>query len=107
MQADDRFISPNETYQRTSVSPREQDRKPGFPRAVKIGEGPNGRKVRLLSEVIAWQEAQLARREAEQQALDNTQPPPPPDSKPAPARRPRGRPRKSPLPSNLTAEVTA
>lgn len=100
MQVGERFISERETYELTSVSPREQNRKPGFPRAIKIGVGPNGRKVRLLSEVVAWQEAQIAQRDAEQQEDDDRPSPPSPDIE---LRRSRGRPRKHPLPQPAAA----
>ncbi|MGE5271714.1 MAG: helix-turn-helix transcriptional regulator [Thiohalocapsa sp.] len=68
------FISKKRAHEITGVSPREQGRKPGFPRAIKIGQGPNGRQVLVLREVKAWQAEQIARRDRE---LGLDAPPPP------------------------------
>ena len=61
-----RLIAPKISQQITSLSVRQQDRLEAqgrFPRSVRLGSGPNGRKGRLLAEVLAWTRARIAERD--------------------------------------------
>ena len=57
------FISPGKTYEKTDVSPREQKRRPDFPKPVKLGTGRNGRIVYVVAEIEEWQRQQIAKRD--------------------------------------------
>ena len=62
------FVPPNVSAQITSLSPRQQDRleaKGRFPKSVKLGQGRNGRKGRVLKEVVDWNRARIAERDEE------------------------------------------
>ena len=59
------FASPKQCQTITTLSPRQQDRleqQKKFPRSIKLGEGRNSRKVRVLSEVLAWNADHIAER---------------------------------------------
>ncbi len=61
------FISPRASKELTSLSERQQDRLEAegrFPRSVKLGTGRNGRKARVLAEVLEWNRARIAERDA-------------------------------------------
>jgi len=60
------IIPPSVSTQLTSLSPRQQDRlehQGRFPRSIKLGEGRNARKERVLEEVLAWNRARIAERD--------------------------------------------
>ena len=62
------FIPPAVTAQLTSLSPRQQDRLEAdgrFPKSIKLGHGRNGRKGRVLQEIVDWSRARLAERDGE------------------------------------------
>jgi predicted DNA-binding transcriptional regulator AlpA len=64
--ADFVLVAPKVSQQITSLSPRQQDRLEAqgrFPRSVKLGTGPNGRKGRLLAEILDWNRARIAERD--------------------------------------------
>ena len=66
--ADLTFVSPRATKEITSLSTRQQDRLEAdgrFPRSVKLGEGRNGRKARVLAEVLEWTRARIAERDGQ------------------------------------------
>ena len=59
------LISPAVSEQITSLSARQQDRLEAegkFPKSTKIGPGRNGRKARVLQEIIEWNRARIAER---------------------------------------------
>jgi len=103
VESDDlRLISPRETRALTSVSEREQKRRPDFPKPVRLGTGSNGRIGFVLGEVRAWNAAQIAKRDqalpapptaAELAAVAVERPAPQAAASPAPRR--RGRPRSA------------
>ena len=60
------FVPPSVSAQITSLSTRQQDRLEAngrFPRSVKLGNGRNGRKGRVLKEIIDWNQARIAERD--------------------------------------------
>jgi predicted DNA-binding transcriptional regulator AlpA len=62
------FVPPSVSEQITSLSVRQQDRLEAdgrFPRSVKLGSGRNGRKGRVLKEIIDWNQARIAERDGE------------------------------------------
>ena len=77
-----RLLSPARVRELTSLSERDQRRRPGFPRAIRLGRGKTGRLAFLEAEIVEWIAVQVASRDLE--------PPPPPP----PVKRPIGRPRK-------------
>lgn len=69
------FIPPKIVTQITSLSPRSQDRLEAegrFPRSVRLGPGINGRKGRVLQEVLDWNDDRIAEREQRQRAAAHT-----------------------------------
>ncbi len=59
------LVSPAFSQQITSLSPRQQDRLEAqgkFSKSTKIGQGRNGRKARVLREIIEWNRARIADR---------------------------------------------
>jgi predicted DNA-binding transcriptional regulator AlpA len=57
------IISPKRCSTITSLSTRQQDRLEAagkFPRSIRLGEGRNARKGRLLSDVLDWNRARIA-----------------------------------------------
>ena len=60
------IVPPAVSQQITSLSPRTQDRLEAenrFPRSVKLGSGRNGRKGRVLGEIIDWNRTRVAERD--------------------------------------------
>jgi predicted DNA-binding transcriptional regulator AlpA len=60
------FLSPQKTYEVTTLSPRQQDRLEAegkFPKKIKLGVGKNGRTARAKHEIAAWNRARLAERD--------------------------------------------
>jgi predicted DNA-binding transcriptional regulator AlpA len=60
------LIPPAISTQITSLSARQEDRLEAagrFPKAVKLGRGRNGRKGRVLKEVVDWSRARIAERD--------------------------------------------
>jgi predicted DNA-binding transcriptional regulator AlpA len=61
------FIGNKQQQAITNLSARHRDRleaKGIFPKSVRLGEGRNGRKARILSEVLDWNRARIAERGA-------------------------------------------
>jgi predicted DNA-binding transcriptional regulator AlpA len=61
------LISDKATQAITSLSPRQLARLEAegrFPRSIRLGEGSNGRKARVLSEVLEWNRQRIANAEA-------------------------------------------
>jgi predicted DNA-binding transcriptional regulator AlpA len=59
------IIAPKFSTQITSLSPRQQDRLEAqgkFPKSIKLGSGRNGRKGRVLAEILEWNRARIAER---------------------------------------------
>ena len=57
------IVSPKRCMAITSLSMRQQDRLEAmgkFPRSIRLGEGRNARKGRLLSEILDWNRARIA-----------------------------------------------
>jgi predicted DNA-binding transcriptional regulator AlpA len=63
-----KLISPKVVTDKTSLSEREQRRKPGFPKAVKLGYGKSGRIAYVEAEIDAWNAARVAERDASRDA---------------------------------------
>jgi predicted DNA-binding transcriptional regulator AlpA len=62
------FADAKRTKEITTLSPRQQDRLENegrFPRSIKLGSGRNGRKARVLQEVIDWNRARIAERDGQ------------------------------------------
>ena len=59
------LVSPAVTEQITSLSTRQQDQLEAvgqFPKSIKIGPGRNGRKARVLGEIIGWNRDRITER---------------------------------------------
>src|SRR5829696_4102462 len=100
-----RFLPPKEAVRIVGLSDREIRRRPDFPKAIKLGTGPNGRIVYIEDEVLAWQAAQIAKRDALLQADPEPDAPQPEQMTALPAKR-RGRPpgsRNKPKPTAAPA----
>ncbi len=60
------FIDNHQQSAITTLSPRQHDRLEAdrrFPRSIKLGDGKNSRKVRILQEVLDWNRDRIAERD--------------------------------------------
>ena len=60
------IISPRRVRELTSLSPREQTRRASqgrFPKPIRLGQGPNGRKGFVEAEILEWNAQRVAERD--------------------------------------------